>query len=235
MQLALNILGSPCYHGFSLFANIRDCDLWNSALGAKFFNKGLPFSKSDWGALLENYSAVSDLPAVAFPQELLSAYPDAKVVLVERDIEKWYKSFDEGVMQNVWNPVLRFIAKLDWRFVSRLESTSRRWTRGWLKATSLVEMRRNARAKYYEHYELVKSITPPDQLLVFRLDEGWSPLCEFLGVDIPDMPFPRVNEGTALVEKIGLIARKGMRNAIWSCFQLIIFLVVLVFAVRVVS
>lgn len=148
MELALNILGFPCYHGFSLFANTCDCDVWNSALDAKFFNKGKPFSTLDWDALLGNYSAVCDLPAVAFPQELLFAYPDAKVVLVERDIEKWYKSFDERVMQNVWNPVLRFIAKLDWRFVGRLESTSRRWTRGWLDATSLGEMQRNARPKY---------------------------------------------------------------------------------------
>jgi hypothetical protein len=115
---------------------------------------------------------VTDLPAVASPQELLSAYPDAKVVLVEHDIQKWYKSFDEGVMQNVWSPVIRFIAKLDWRFVGRLESTSRRWTRAWLSATSLVEMQRNARPKYLEHYELVKSITLPNQLLVFGLDEG---------------------------------------------------------------
>ena len=171
---------------------------------------------------------MANLPAVAFPQELLSAYPDAKVVLVERGIEKWYKSFDEGVMQNIWSPVLRFIAKPDWHFVGRLESTSRRWTRAWLSATSLVEMQ----PKYLEHYELVKSITPPSQLLIFRLDEGWSPLCKSLGVDIPDTPFPRVNEGAALVDKIGLIAKKGMWNAIWSCLQLLVFLVALVFAVQ---
>jgi hypothetical protein len=93
-------------------------------------------------------------------------------------------------------------------------------------------MQRNARPKYLEHYELVKSITPPDQLLVFRLEGGWSPLCKFLGVDIPNMPFPRVNEGAALAEKIGLIAKKGMRNAIWSCLNIIVFSVVLAFAVR---
>lgn len=79
---------------------------------------------------------------------------------------------------------------------------------------------------------MVKSITPPDQLLVFKLEEGWAPLCEFLGVEIPDLPFPRVNKGAALVEKIGLIARRGMQNAVWSCLQVIVFLIVLVFAVR---
>jgi hypothetical protein len=232
MRLALNILDFPYYHGLSLFTNIRDCGIWNSALDAKFFTNGPDFSKAYWDTLLGNYSAVTDLPAVAFPQELLSTYPDAKVVLFERDIEKWHRSFDKDAMQNVWNPVLRFTAKLDWRFVGRLESTSRRWTRAWLHATSLVEMRRNARPKYLEHYELVESITPPDQLLVVRLDEGWSLLCKFLRVDIPDMPFPRVNEGVALAEKIRLIAKKGIRNAIWSCLKILVFLVVLVFAVQ---
>jgi hypothetical protein len=101
MQLALNILDFPCYNSLSLFTSIRDCDKWNATLDAKFFNKGLPFRTADWDRLLGNYSAVT------FPQELLSAYPDAKVVLVERDIEKWY------------------------------ESTSGRWTLGWLNATSL--------------------------------------------------------------------------------------------------
>ncbi|TVY88439.1 hypothetical protein LAWI1_G005190 [Lachnellula willkommii] len=230
MQLALNILGFPCYHGLTLFSNLRDCALWNAALDAKFFHKGRTFTTADWDRLLGNYSAVADLPAVAFPEDLIAAYPDARVVLVERDIERWYKSFDEGVMQNVWSPVLRLIAKLDWNFVGKLESISGRWTVGWLRANSLEEMRRNARPKYDEHYALVKSITPPDRLLVFKLDEGWPPLCKFLGVEIPDTPFPRVNEGAALAEKIGLIAKRGLWNAFLTVLKIAGFLAVMVFA-----
>jgi hypothetical protein len=39
MQLALSILGYPCHHGFTLIANIRDTELWNKALDAKFYGK----------------------------------------------------------------------------------------------------------------------------------------------------------------------------------------------------
>lgn len=32
-----------------------------------------------------------------------------------------------------------------------------------------------------------------ERLLVFSPKEGWAPLCAFLGVAVPDAPFPRVN------------------------------------------
>ena len=34
---------------------------------------------------------------------------------------------------------------------------------------------------------------PRERLLVFSPKEGWKPLCTFLGVPVPDAPFPRVN------------------------------------------
>ena len=32
------------------------------------------------------------------------------------------------------------------------------------------------------------------RLLVFDVTEGWEPLCKFLGVQVPDGSFPRVND-----------------------------------------
>ena len=34
---------------------------------------------------------------------------------------------------------------------------------------------------------------PGERLLVFSPKQGWEPLCAFLGVPVPDIPFPRVN------------------------------------------
>jgi hypothetical protein len=31
--------------------------------------------------------------------------------------------------------------------------------------------------------------------LEFKLKDGWKPLCEFLGKEVPNEPFPHVNEG----------------------------------------
>ena len=41
--------------------------------------------------------------------------------------------------------------------------------------------------------EVIASV-PPERLLVFEVADGWGPLCEFLDVLEPDMPFPRVND-----------------------------------------
>ena len=40
---------------------------------------------------------------------------------------------------------------------------------------------------------LKKERVPEKQLLVFNVKDGWAPLCQFLGLPIPDAPFPRVN------------------------------------------
>jgi hypothetical protein len=39
----------------------------------------------------------------------------------------------------------------------------------------------------------VKRTIPADRLLVYQVSEGWEPLCRFLGVPMPDAPFPHVN------------------------------------------
>jgi len=43
---------------------------------------------------------------------------------------------------------------------------------------------------------------PSERLLVFEAREGWQPLCEFLGVDVPEgEPFPHVNDSAAFVTR----------------------------------
>ena len=39
----------------------------------------------------------------------------------------------------------------------------------------------------------VKETCPKDQLLVFSVTQGWEPLCAFLNVPVPSVPFPRLN------------------------------------------
>ena len=40
----------------------------------------------------------------------------------------------------------------------------------------------------------IQTLVPPEKLLLFQVQEGWEPLCTFLGVPIPDVPFPHKNE-----------------------------------------
>ena len=65
----------------------------------------------------------------------------------------------------------------------------------------------NAKKVYISMHEEVRRIVPKDRLLEFQLKDGWRPLCEFLGKDVPDTPFPRVNESAEFGERMKLIMK----------------------------
>ena len=44
----------------------------------------------------------------------------------------------------------------------------------------------------------MRALVPPKQLLVFDVKEGWAPLCEFLQVPVPDVPFPNINDANEI-------------------------------------
>ena len=182
-----------------MFGQLGDSDLWDATQDAKFLGKGQPFTRREWDALLGAHSGVSaDAPAVGFAEELVAVYPEAKVLLIERDIETWYRSFDRAVISALFARVPNLVADWDVSFTGRLRGTYHRWAAGHLRATNAEEMRRNARDVYREHYAMVRRVTPPERLLEFQLSEGWAPLCKFLGKEVPDEPFPRVNDEAAL-------------------------------------
>jgi len=88
----------------------------------------------------------------------------------------------------------------------------------------------NLRPKYREHYQSIRDVVPRDRLLEYRLGSGWEPLCEFLGKEVPDVPFPRVNESDALQDWIKVMTRRGSVNALKNLARLGSTAVVLVVA-----
>ena len=213
MHTAFNILGYRCFHSVLFFANMRETELWNEALDAKFFSKGRKFARADWDQVLGDYSAVSaDPPAVAFAEDLIAAYPEAKVVLVEREIEAWFRSFDSTIIASFWDRTMNLVADIDPFLVGALRACHGRWVLGWMGARSKSEMRENARETYRAHYALVRRVTPKERLLEYKLGDGWEPLCQFLGKPVPDVPFPNVNDSDAIREMLAIMMRKGLWN-----------------------
>ena len=60
---------------------------------------------------------------------------------------------------------------------------------------------------YTDWIEDVKRTVPPDQLLVFNVKEGWEPLCNFVGVLVPDTPFPRLNDTAQFTARMDMLSR----------------------------
>lgn len=55
-----------------------------------------------------------------------------------------------------------------------------------------------ASRRYEEHYACVRALVPPNMLLELPLGDGqeWSRLCTFLGVGVPDVPYPHANDAS---------------------------------------
>jgi len=67
--------------------------------------------------------------------------------------------------------------------------TLRAWTGG--HVNDLGKLREG----YVAHYEAMRRIVPKERLLEWHASEGWGPLCEFLGKEVPEGEFPKVNQG----------------------------------------
>ena len=50
-----------------------------------------------------------------------------------------------------------------------------------------------AKAAYERHNDAVRSSAAPERLLEWRPEDGWEPICECLGLGVPDEPFPHEN------------------------------------------
>lgn len=216
MHTALQTLGYTTYHFSNIFANVRDADIWQELLAAKFHNKeNIPFDyKHAFDQLLGDYSAVTDNPCALFWKELIEAYPDAKIVLVERNEETWLKSIAvlfDGVLHPISTHVLRFT---DPYWYGRVISAGRGWILASTGHASAAGAKQNALAVYRKHYADIRAAVPAEKMLEFRLGSGWEPLCKYLGKPVPDVPFPRLNEAATLERTFPAAFGKAAKNSL---------------------
>ncbi|RYP44053.1 hypothetical protein DL768_009447 [Monosporascus sp. mg162] len=195
-------------------ANTRDAEMWLEGILAKYdpAPNQKPFGRDEFDKLLGHCEAVCDMPANIFGEELIEAYPDAKVVLVERHIESWYKSFNESVIEASFSPLMAFLSTFRSARFKRPYLLTTSWFKYTFRAQSKEELRANAREVYRKHYETIRQATPANRLLEYDLKQGWEPLCNFLGKPIPDVPFPYVNDRDAFREKISILVDRWVRD-----------------------
>lgn len=224
MSTAMETLGMPCWHSLVLLSdNFGDIPMWQEAYERKYRGAGTPFGRDEFDQLLHSFGAVSsDTPAIAFAEDLIAAYPEAKVVLVERDIETWYNSYMNTIVEQTFKPwwhisrIVFFIDRFYFRPIGMLHLAGQEH---WAGIKSRKDAEEKLRDKYREHYELIRRVTPKERLLEFKLSEGWGPLCEFLGKPVPETPFPHLNETKWFEERSELIFKrslvKALKKAVW--------------------
>jgi hypothetical protein len=108
LKFALDHLGINTYHASVAFAR-GDLPYWNEALAAKYNGQCKPYDPADWGKILGDFQGISDAPATLFTDEHLANYPNAKVILTHRDVDKWYASFQRTAMVALNWPSWKFL------------------------------------------------------------------------------------------------------------------------------
>ena len=120
-------------------------------------------------------------PASLFWRELADRYPAAVLVLSRRsDPETWWRSIDRTIFTSMRSEAARADEVL-----ARLREGA-----GFGEGS---DTHAGAVAAYECHALLIQESIPPERLIDRTPDDGWEPLCERLGHDVPDEPFPTLN------------------------------------------
>jgi Sulfotransferase domain len=201
LKLALEQLGfGPCYHMAEVMTRPGHDTMWLALARGE---------TSDWRAILDGFNATVDWPSTYFWRRLAADNPDAKIVLTLRDAEAWYRS----AAATIFGRMLEFEALRaealragelgggELRGGSGLEALDPGRRRHMEMVNTIIVQdtfggsldKENAIRVFAAHNDAVRREVPPARLLVYEAGQGWEPLCHFLGVAVPDAPYPRVN------------------------------------------
>jgi len=200
LQAALDRLGyGPTYHMTEVMSDRRKIRQWLAVARD---------SAPAWDAVFAGYRSTVDFPAAAYWRQLADAYPDAKVILTVRDPQAWYDSCRRTVFRHLIEPPGR-LGRVGFAAVNALSPDMRAFIR-MLHETTIgpvfdgrIADREHALAVFNRHIDEVQATIPADRLLTYRVGEGWQPLCDFLGVPVPDEPFPHHNDAASFQREDG--------------------------------
>jgi hypothetical protein len=194
------LLGQPCYHMLEVFNHPEHVPSWRQAAEG---------GAVDWKGLFDGYAATSDFPACLFWREILEANEDAIVVLsTRRDSKTWWESASQTIFAIDGSDVPAEMA--EWYEMWRTVATAR-FTPKWRDEEA-------ACAAYERHNAEVRASAPADRLVDWKPGDGWGPLCEALGLDVPSDAFPHLNtrenfpsvdEDTSLAEALEQLDSHG--------------------------
>jgi hypothetical protein len=175
LKVALEQLGfGPCYHMVEVFAHAPESfRLWEAVVR----------DEPNWEAVFEGYAATVDYPGCTFWRELVSHYPDAKVILTIRDPASWFASVSKTIFGTfsrdaiAGSPAAPFFESTVFSDFDHERMGDEAYMTGFFDRWNAA----------------VIAEVPAEKLLTFQAKDGWAPLCKFLGVPVPNMPYPRVN------------------------------------------
>jgi hypothetical protein len=142
--------------------------------------------------------------------ELIAAYPNAKVIISQRDPEKWFTSVQNTVARTR-SLIMLVLMPFDGHLLRPWLSMVMAMMPGVFGRKGLDD-KENAIQVYNALHDEVRALVPENRRLEYKLGDGWGPLCEFLGREIPDSEFPRVNETASFQARFIVLRREAMKR-----------------------
>lgn len=177
-KMALEQLGfGPCHHMAEVTRDPEQPAYWKALAAGQ---------DVDWTQVFADYTSQVDFPGSAYWQDILPAFPEAKVIHTERPEDDWWASYSKTIGKFFAQykslplppPMVELFATMEILVVDGVIG-------GLDRERSIAAYRRNN--------EKVRATVPADKLLVFTPTDGWEPLCRFLDVPTPGTAFPRSN------------------------------------------
>ncbi|KAF2161695.1 hypothetical protein M409DRAFT_58781 [Zasmidium cellare ATCC 36951] len=186
---------------------------WTEGIGIGYLGwEGAAYRVGEFERFLGGYEAVTGWGAALLAEELVEAYPEAKVVCTVRDADGWVESYRSTIMCTYlswrkWLWLLPLCGGLEREFVRFKDTAIHAWSYG-------KPFDREQQKKYYlDHNERIKKLVPQDRLLMFDPKDGWEPLCKFLNQDIPTTSYPHAGVRTGFHEAMWVIWRRAVMRA----------------------
>ncbi|MGP3972309.1 sulfotransferase family protein [Streptomyces sp. 6N223] len=181
LKTALDMLGfGPCHHMLHMLEQTEDIPRWEKVASGQDIS---------WSEVFAGYRSSVDWPGARYWREITAAFPEAKVILTVRDPESWYDS----VSNSIYPAAMAAPPPGAPPTFARLREMSLKVVWDGLFGGRFAD-KDHAMRVFTENNDAVKREIDADRLLVFEVGQGWEPLCAFLGVPVPDEPFPRSND-----------------------------------------
>lgn len=169
------ILPGECHHMYKVFVN-DEAEAWRDIGRATGDERSELLAK-----VMSKYVASCDWPSSAYWEQLAADNPDAIILLSTRTSgEAWFKSASDTIFPNIDN-----VPDGPWKDMV-FELFANTFTTDFLDKDKAI-------AAYEAHNAYVREHADPKRLLDWQATEGWGPICERLGVPVPDEPFPHTN------------------------------------------
>lgn len=241
LQHALLKLGYDyTYHGWDIvFDQPAPAQEWAKLARRKFcpmdnIDGDCEITAADFDRLIGHCVAVTDAPSSVFASEMIRAYPEAKVVLnIRRDPDKWHQSAMKHLVTANNNWLIYFTSFFSKELFWVWHAYHRILWNGLFRCIDgnhYAGIGKNGKWIYREHCDMIRGMVAKERLLEWSVEDGWEPLCKFLGKEVPDEPFPWTNDAAGFEVRASKAIKKWFLGALLN-FVILVSALVLVIAV----